>query len=87
MAVSKKQLAELDLEIGNVFKLSKDPSPEVYGILKKITPASKSGEYTMSASVTLGWCDKDGVIIGSGFGGINMTATKFIKHYLKNKEQ
>ena len=84
MAVSKKQLAELELQLGNVFKLSKGNAPEVYGILRKVIPALKSGEYSMSASVTLGWCDKDGVIVGSGFGGINMTATKFIKHYLNN---
>ena len=83
--MTKAQQKELESQVGNVFKLSKDPSPELHVILRRVIPAMKSGEYTMSASVSLGYCDKDGNIIGSGFGGINMSATKFIKNFFKSK--
>jgi hypothetical protein len=83
MAVSKKQLAELELNIGKVFKISTDPSPELFVILNKINPAIKSGPYSSSESVSLVFCEKDGTRIGSG--SINMTATKFYKKYLNQE--
>ena len=82
MAVSKKQLAELETKIGKVFKISTDPSPENFAILNNVNPSIKSGPYSFSESVSLVCCEKDGTIVA---GNINMTVTKFIKKYLKQE--
>jgi hypothetical protein len=83
MALTKKQLAELELNIGKVFKISTDPSPENFVILNKINPAIKSGPYSYSESVLLVFCEKDGTRVG--LGSTSMTATLFYKKYLKQE--
>lgn len=84
MAVSKKQLAELEKKIGKVFKISTDPSPENFAILNKIKPAIKSGPWSSSESVSLFFCTKDGERIGTG--SVIMTTNKFVKNYLKQEQ-
>jgi len=80
MALTKKQIAELETKIGKVFKISTDPSPELFVILDKINPAIKSGPWSYGESVSLLFCEKDGTRIGTG--SISMTSTKFYKKYL-----
>jgi len=83
MALSKKQLAELENKIGKVFKISTGISPDLYVILNKINPAIKSGSYSFGESVSLWFCEKDGTRIGTGV--TSMTSTRFYKNYL-NRE-
>jgi len=83
MALSKKQLAELENKIGKVFKISTGISPDLYVILNKINPAIKSGPYSFGESVSLLFCKKDGTRIGTG--STSMTSTRFYKNYLNQE--
>jgi hypothetical protein len=83
MALTKKQLAELESIIGKVFKISTGISPELYVVLNKINPAIKSGTWSYGETVSLLFCEKDGTRIGTG--STSMTATKFYKKYLNQE--
>jgi hypothetical protein len=83
MALSKKQLVELENKIGKVFKISTGISPDLYIILDKINPAIKSGPYSFGESVSLLFCEKDGTRIGTG--ATSMTSTRFYKKYLNQE--
>jgi len=85
MSLSKKKLAELETKIGDVFKISTDPSPEVFVTLDKIIPSIKSGAWSSSESVSLLFCEKDGTRIGTG--STSMSTTLFYKKYFKQQEQ
>ena len=85
MSLSKKKLAELETKIGEVFKISTDPSPENFVILDKIIPSIKSGAWSSNESVSLLLCEKDGTRIGTG--STSMTTTLFYKKYFKQQEQ
>ena len=86
MALTKKQLAELESIIGKVFKISTGISPELYVVLNKINPAIKSTlsiPWSYGETVSLLFCEKDGTRIGTG--STSMTATKFYKKYLNQE--